>query len=293
MTFHVRLTLSDVNPKPSRSVIAIGETILIKGQNEAPQILTSGIQRAYKEISYQLADEEEEEKEDQNMNDGGKSQSSEDDSVNMGRHVDANQIKSTRLRSKNFEVKKEQESRQKSQSELQDRKVEELRKRWDRGEIQSGTKKEKVKKMEDIQAYTNERQFPKDLKPGLIYVDKVHNTVLVPYNAQGVFVPFHVSTIKTVSTKTEGQWTFLRLNFHIPGGSSLQFPSSNDPNALFVKELTLKNQSHKSGAENHLTIASKDIKDLIKKVKDQEAADAAQLSKNAGSATAEGSVEDI
>jgi nucleosome binding factor SPN SPT16 subunit len=70
--------------------------------------------------------------------------------------------------------------------------------------------------MEDIQAYTNEKQFPKDLKPGLIYVDKVHNTVLVPYNAQGVFVPFHVSTIKTVSTKTEGQWTFLRLNFHIP-----------------------------------------------------------------------------
>jgi nucleosome binding factor SPN SPT16 subunit len=31
MTFHVRLTLSDINPKPSRSVIAIGETILIKG----------------------------------------------------------------------------------------------------------------------------------------------------------------------------------------------------------------------------------------------------------------------
>ncbi len=122
--------------------------------------------------------------------------------------------------------------------------------------------------MEDIQAYTNEKQFPKDLKPGLIYVDKVHNTVLVPYNAQGVFVPFHVSTIKTVSTKTEGQWTFLRLNFHIPGGSSLQFPVTNDPIALFVKELTLKNQSTKSGSENHLTIASKDIKDLIKKVKD-------------------------
>jgi len=30
MTFHVRLTLTDINPKPSRSVIAIGETILIK-----------------------------------------------------------------------------------------------------------------------------------------------------------------------------------------------------------------------------------------------------------------------
>lgn len=55
----------------------------------------------------------------------------------------------------------------------------------------------------------------------------------------------------------------------------MQFPATNDPNALFVKELTLKNQSVKVGAENHLTTASKDIKDLIKKVKDQEAADAA------------------
>jgi hypothetical protein len=116
MTFHVRLTLTDINPHPSRSVIAIGETILIKPA-DTPQILTSGIQRAYKEISYQLADDEEEEEKggghhhhDQKMNDA-KSQSSEDDSVNMGRHVDANQIKSTRLRSKNFEVKQEQESR--------------------------------------------------------------------------------------------------------------------------------------------------------------------------------------
>ena len=37
--------------------------------------------------------------------------------------------------------------------------------------------------MEDIQSYGNEKQFPKDLKPGLLYVDKLHNTILVPYNA--------------------------------------------------------------------------------------------------------------
>jgi nucleosome binding factor SPN SPT16 subunit len=33
----------------------------------------------------------------------------------------------------------------------------------------------------------------------------------------------------------------LRINFHTPGGTTLQFPQTNDPNALFVKELTLKN----------------------------------------------------
>jgi hypothetical protein len=39
------------------------------------------------------------------MQDGAKS--SDDDSVGMARHVDASQIKQTRLRSKNFEVKRE------------------------------------------------------------------------------------------------------------------------------------------------------------------------------------------
>ncbi len=45
----------------------------------------------------------------------------------------------------------------------------------------------------------------------------------------------------------------------------------NGPNALFVKELTLKNQNNKNG-ENHLINAFKQIKELIKKVKilDQE-----------------------
>lgn len=40
----------------------------------------------------------------------------------------------------------------------------------------------------------------------------------------------------------------------------------NEPNALFVKELTLKNLTR--GGENHLSIAYKQIKDLVKKVKD-------------------------
>lgn len=81
------------------------------------------------------------------------------------------------------------------------------------------------------------------------------------------FVPFHISTIKNVSITPEGQMTFLRLNFHIPGGSVLQFPAMNgsqDP--LFIKELTLKNANSKNG-QNHLNAAAKQIKDLIKSVK--------------------------
>lgn len=119
--------------------------------------------------------------------------------------------------------------------------------------------------MENTNSYTNDRQLPKDLKPGQLYVDKAHDTILVPFN-NNAFAPFHISTIKNVSTTNEGQYTYLRLNFHVPGGSTLQFPQLNGPNALFVKELTLKTANNK-GSSNHLVNAFKLIKDLIKKVK--------------------------
>lgn len=153
--------------------------------------------------------------------DDGKSDGSSEDSVNMGRNVNLNQIQSTRLREKNIAQKVDNDERKRSQEELQDEKLKELQKRFERNEIQGTAKKEKVKKMDEIQSYKTEKQLPKDLKPGLLYVDKNNNTILVPYNSIGAFVPFHVSTIKNVSTTTEGQWTFLRLNFHIPGGSTL------------------------------------------------------------------------
>jgi len=55
-----------------------------------------------------------------------------------------------------------------------------------------------------------------------------------------------------VSTQVEGQNTFLRLNFHVPGNSSMQFPPMEEQNALFIKELSLKNSMNKGGT-NHLT----------------------------------------
>ena len=87
------------------------------------------------------------------------------------------------------------------------------------------------------------------------------------------FVPFHISTIKNVSTTTEAQTVYLRLNFHTPGGQYLQFPTTDQPNSLFIKELTLKNSQNKGGS-NHLNIAFKQIKDLIKQAKAQDQEDA-------------------
>jgi len=184
------------------------------------------------------------------------------------------------------------EQRKQSQAELQEQKLEELKQRFARNEIQGTAKKEKVKRMGEIESFKSPNQIPKDLKPGLLYVDAPHFTVLIPYNSTGAFVPFHVSTIRAVSTSTEGQWTFLRINFHFPGGQTMQFPPSKDPSHLFVKELTLKNQSTKVNGENHLIKAANQIKELIKKQKDLETT-AAASSKNLEAAQSEQALEEL
>lgn len=53
MSFHIRVTFTDVDPKSSKSIIAIGETLLIDAEGK-PNILTIKIQRKYTEISYSL-----------------------------------------------------------------------------------------------------------------------------------------------------------------------------------------------------------------------------------------------
>jgi len=94
-----------------------------------------------------------------------------------------------------------------------------------------------------IQSYSSLKRYPADLKKGQLYVDEKNETILLPVSSE-TFVPFHISTVNTVSKSGEGQWTFLRINFHTPSvgkSGALQFPDHTDPNAVFVKEVTFKN----------------------------------------------------
>lgn len=95
------------------------------------------------------------------------------------------------------------------------------------------------------------------MKKGQVFVDEKNDTILLPIN-QDQFVPFHISTINTVSKSDQGQWTFLRINFHTPSVSNkvLQFPEMTDPNVVFLKEVTFKNQDRK-GETNHLKLVEK------------------------------------
>ena len=60
MTFHVRVALSGISTEPARSIVAIGDTVVIADPStNKPNIqLTKGIQKSYAEISYSLEESE-------------------------------------------------------------------------------------------------------------------------------------------------------------------------------------------------------------------------------------------
>jgi len=59
MVFHVRVAFNNVHPDPTRAVLGVGDTLVIKGNGI--ENLTSQVQIKYSEISYVLDDEPEEE----------------------------------------------------------------------------------------------------------------------------------------------------------------------------------------------------------------------------------------
>lgn len=133
-----------------------------------------------------------------------------------------------------------------------------------------GKEAPKVKK--SIVAYKSLKDFPReneisDLK---IYVDKRNETVILPIF--GVPVPFHISTIKNVSTSVEGDYLYLRINFFFPGSTLEKGSVFASNEATFLKELTyrsyaLKEQGEVNSPAQNLNDSFVTIKTVQKKFK--------------------------
>lgn len=298
MAFHVRITLSNVHKDPARAVVGIGDTVFI-GKDGNVTVTTAGVQKKYNEISYSLDDEEEapapkksekkepakkpekkEKEKPKKRKDESDEYSDEDEDYDGESGSEGSQeimkqstpYTSSRLRSKAVNQKEKQdemEDRKKHQLELLKAKKEELKIRFNKGDIKGVSAKTKVKCMDTFQAFKSQKEFPKDIVPGQIYVDKQHCAVLIP-NTPTTFIPFHVSTIKSVSDTVQGQWTHLRINFHIANGNTIQFPEMRDENNVMVKELTLKTAS--TNSNNRLSVAAKQIKECMTQLKSLEQA---------------------
>jgi len=139
--------------------------------------------------------------------------------------------------------------------------------------------KETVKQKKAPVSYRSPGQLPREseVRSLKIYVDKKYETVILPIF--GVPVPFHIATLKNISSSIEGDSTYLRINFFHPGaaigkdgGGSFSTPQD----ATFVKELTYRSTNVKEPGEisapsSNLNHAFKLIKDIQKTFRTREA----------------------
>ena len=136
---------------------------------------------------------------------------------------------------------------------------------------------EKVKMRKAPVSYKTPGLLPKEpeVKELKIYVDKKYETVILPIF--GVPVPYHIATIKNISSSVEGDYTYLRINFFHPGASiGKDEPKFNNPEATFLKEVTYRSTNIKEPGEIsapslNLNTAFRLIKDIQKQYKAREA----------------------
>ncbi|KAI3413953.1 hypothetical protein GPALN_011424 [Globodera pallida] len=168
-----------------------------------------------------------------------------------------------------------EEKRKERQRELAEQLNRDARERLS---IKSGGVEAQKAKKSNV-SYKSEDKFPNDeeeVEKMMIYVDKRHDTVIVPIF--GIPTPFHISMIKNISQPTnEGDFTYLRINFTHPGSQigkeSVQFPNAF---AKYLKELTFKSRNVREPGERetpsiNLQTAARLIKEMQKRFRTQEA----------------------
>ncbi|XP_014676790.1 PREDICTED: FACT complex subunit SPT16-like [Priapulus caudatus] len=127
-------------------------------------------------------------------------------------------------------------------------------------------------------SYKSHSMIPREaeIRELRLFVDRKYETVILP--VCGIPVPFHISTIKNISQSIEGDYTYLRVNFHHPG-SSMGRSEGNlfaNPEATFLKEVTYRSSNIKehgdaTASSANLNTAFRLIKDVQKKFKTREA----------------------
>ncbi|ODQ63257.1 SPT16-domain-containing protein [Nadsonia fulvescens var. elongata DSM 6958] len=138
-----------------------------------------------------------------------------------------------------------------------------LKRFTEEGQSLEGDAKPLVKKFE---SYKREEQIPSYVKDLRIHVDVKTQTILVPINGRPV--PFHISSYRNGSKNEEGDWVYIRLNFHSPGqvASKKENTPFQDANAEFIRNITLRSRDGERMAD-----VFKKITDLKKEAVKREA----------------------
>jgi len=121
--------------------------------------------------------------------------------------------------------------------------------------------------------FKSPKDYPREMKSTAVYVDERKECVFIPINS--VPVPFHISTIKSVSKSEGDRAVFLRINFFAPTKAMLQKGRGNHevvnqvcakfPLAVFLKDISIRS-SNTANLGKQLRL----IKELQKRLRTRE-----------------------
>lgn len=117
------------------------------------------------------------------------------------------------------------------------------------------------------ESYLRESQIPSTVRDLKIHVDYKNHTIILPICGRPV--PFHINSFKNGSQNEEGDYTYLRLNFHSPGAGGFnskraELPYEDNPDAQFVRSITLRSRDRQRMVDVYKAI--QDLKkDSVKK----------------------------
>ncbi|SCV04579.1 LAME_0H19548g1_1 [Lachancea meyersii CBS 8951] len=121
-----------------------------------------------------------------------------------------------------------------------------------------------------FESYIRDTQIPNNVRDLRVHVDWKNQTIILPI--YGRPVPFHINCYKNGSKNEEGEYTYLRLNFHSPGIGGIskrteELPYEDTPDNHFVRSISLRS---KDG--DRMSEVFKQIADLKKEAtkRDQE-----------------------
>ncbi|XP_051202915.1 FACT complex subunit SPT16 [Lolium perenne] len=233
MIFNICLGLNNVqaetnNEKTKQFSLLLADTALVT--DKTVEILTN-CSKAVKDVAYSFNEDEEEVPKPKRPK------------VEMS-GLEAVHSKAT-LRSDNQEMSKEEQRRQ-HQAELARQKNEETARRLAGGGSGSGDGRGPARASNELVAYKNVNDVPSP-RELVIHVDQRNEAVLLPI--YGSMVPFHVSTVKSVTSHQDNRTCTIRIFFNVPG-----MPFSNDNNlksqgAIFLKEITFRSKDPRHSSE--------------------------------------------
>lgn len=247
MVFNVSLGFQNLqkqtkNPESKNFSLLLADTVVVT--EKVPEVVTSFSSKAVKDVAYSFNEDDDEEEQ-------PKAKPETNGSVLPSK---------TTLRSDNQEMSKE-ELRRQHQAELARQKNEETARRLAGVGTGPGDNRSAAKTLSELIAYKNVNDLPPP-RELMIQIDQKNEAVLLPIH--GTMVPFHVATVKTVSSQQDtNRNCYVRIIFNVPGTAF----NPHDANTLkYQNSIYLKEVSFRSKDPRHISEVVQLIKTLRRQV---------------------------